>query len=549
MSISIFILIVSLPSFTYNAAELRYGKTILQQMNNSQSLIAVYDCLENGCKNATATIDLQNKISGTELECVYRIFHDDYPEYFWVQGGYEYTQENNTVISITPKYTFTGERLKTAKTTFENKVNQLIGDLNGKSDYEKSLILHDRLSDTTEYTTRCNNHQNAYGALVEGKAVCAGYSKAYQYLLNKVGIPAWCVYGTSINPATHLEESHEWNLVSIDGKWYYSDVTWDDQGDYRFYTHLNMNASQLSQNHKFSNFEEYKYLPSATSIDANYFVKNSLIYNDLDLDRLAKNLKDGNNKTRLYVNGDVSAFQSNLSNDFSSLMKMMEIPDNFEYSYTTITLEHEMILSVSIIDPNHQHSLTMIPAKAPTCNGKGNIAYYTCDCGHWFSDSSASTEITDIKSVNVPALAHTPSGWKSDSNNHWKVCTNCGVEIANTLQPHTTPDKNNSCHICAASLSAPKAESTVSNVDNNIKDNISSQNISTESTISETSSLEETSKDENTSSVTEDTKVEKIESDGNDNKVIYIVIPASVTGAGGIIGLIIFLIKRKIIKF
>ena len=540
LAISIFLLIITLPSSNYSAAEIRYGKTILQQMNNSQSLLAVYNSLVDGCKDAKQIIylqNLQNKINGTELECVYRVFADDYPEYFWVQGGYEYTIENDTVISITPKYTFKGERLKTAKSTFENKVNQLIEGLNGKSDYEKSLILHDRLADTAEYTTICNNHQNAYGALVEGKAVCAGYSKAYQYLLNRVGITAWCVYGTSINPATHLEESHEWNLVSIDGKWYYSDVTWDDQGDYRFYMHLNMNSSQLSESHKFSNFEEYKYLPSATSTDANYFVKNSLIYNDLDLERLARNLKDGNNKTRLYINGDINAFQLDLNKNFPSLMKMMGIPDNSGYSYKTIILEHEMILSVSITDPNHYHSMIMIPAKAPTCNGKGNITYYICECGRWFSDFTALTEITNIESVNIPALAHTPSDWKSDPNNHWKVCTICGVEIANTLESHTTPDQNNNCQICSASLSSQKNEPTVSNVDSTSKDTNSSQNNSAESVESETSS------------VAEDTKVEKINPKSKNNKIIYIVISAGVAGCGGIISLIIFLIKRKFIKF
>lgn len=557
LAISIFLLIITLHIPSYNAAEIRYGKTILQQMNNSQSLVTIYNYLVDGCKGATKTIsfqNLQNKITSSELECVYRIFHDDYPEYFWVQGGYQFTLENNKVISVTPKYTFTGERLKSAKSTFESKVNQFIEGLNGKSDYEKSLILHERLADAAEYTTVCNNHQNAYGALVEGKAVCAGYSKAYQYLLNKVGIPAWCIYGTSINPATNLEESHEWNLVCLDGKWYYSDVTWDDQGDYRFYTYLNMTSSQLGENHKFSNFEEYKYLPNATSTDDNYFVKNSLVYNDLDLDRLAKDLEDGNNKINLYINSSINTFQNNLYNNFPSLIKKMDVPNDYRYSYTTAVLGHEVIISVSIINPEHQHNLTMVPAKAPTCNEKGKLAYYTCDCGHWFSDPSALTEITDISTLNIPALSHTPSEWKSDSNNHWKICTTCGVEIANTLQSHTTPDQNNNCHICSASLFVEPSEPIVSTDDTTSNNNnTSSQNSSTESIISETSSLKEPIEYKNISSsissVEEDSTLEKVEDDDNDTKIIYFVIPTSVAGGGGIIALIIFLIKSKISKF
>lgn len=60
----------------------------------------------------------------------------------------------------------------------------------------------------------------AYGALVEGDAVCQGYALAYKLLLDKCGIDSVLV--------TSNEMGHAWNLVKLDGSWYHVDVTWDD---------------------------------------------------------------------------------------------------------------------------------------------------------------------------------------------------------------------------------------------------------------------------------------------------------------------------------
>lgn len=97
--------------------------------------------------------------------------------------------------------------------------------------YEKVLAVHDYLilnckydyanylADTIPYISG-----TAYGALVDGKAVCEGYTQAFLYIMNKLGIP--CRYvrgyvGTTQGP-------HAWNMVQLDGKWYHVDVTWDD---------------------------------------------------------------------------------------------------------------------------------------------------------------------------------------------------------------------------------------------------------------------------------------------------------------------------------
>lgn len=62
-----------------------------------------------------------------------------------------------------------------------------------------------------------------YGALVEGYAVCGGYSNAYKILGLMAGLDVRYVPGY-----TSARENHAWNLVKIDGKFYHTDVTWND---------------------------------------------------------------------------------------------------------------------------------------------------------------------------------------------------------------------------------------------------------------------------------------------------------------------------------
>ena len=54
----------------------------------------------------------------------------------------------------------------------------------------------------------------------------------------------------------------------------------------------------------------------------------------------------------------------------------------------------------------HTHRAVLVQAVEPTCLTKGNKAYYVCDCGRWYANSSCTTEIT-LQDVELPAKGHT----------------------------------------------------------------------------------------------------------------------------------------------
>lgn len=134
----------------------------------------------------------------------------------------------------------------------QRKVSEIIDRIisDGMTDLEKELAINEYLCDTIEYDENAlenaekNNFTSvdekfadsftAYGALINGKCVCAGYASAFKLLADEAGLETIVVTG-------FLEGSlsHAWNKVKIDGEWEILDVTNNDN-EYLFNALLNL---------------------------------------------------------------------------------------------------------------------------------------------------------------------------------------------------------------------------------------------------------------------------------------------------------------------
>jgi len=89
------------------------------------------------------------------------------------------------------------------------------------SDLDKVIYLHDTIVDMTKYQALDSKTIFiASGVFLEGTAVCAGYAKALNVLLRRIGLETSYVASASLN--------HGWSYVKLDGQWYHIDPTWDD---------------------------------------------------------------------------------------------------------------------------------------------------------------------------------------------------------------------------------------------------------------------------------------------------------------------------------
>ena len=100
----------------------------------------------------------------------------------------------------------------------------------GLNDYEIVTYLNDYLVDNVEYDVYLYRPliHTAYGALVNGVAVCDGYAYALEYLLDGLGITNLVGAGYVVDESTPEGEGHMWSYVELYGNWYGVDVTWND---------------------------------------------------------------------------------------------------------------------------------------------------------------------------------------------------------------------------------------------------------------------------------------------------------------------------------
>lgn len=75
------------------------------------------------------------------------------------------------------------------------------------------------------------------------------------------------------------------------------------------------------------------------------------------------------------------------------------------------------------------HTCTPWPVERvePTCTENGHEKYYQCSgCGMCFSDTRGEVPVDVSTWGIIPALEHTPSGWRVTQVYHYMVCTACG---------------------------------------------------------------------------------------------------------------------------
>ncbi len=145
-----------------------------------------------------------------------------------------------------------------------------------QSDYDKEMYVHDYLVEHCKYMDpqENSNRNTIYGCLVDGKASCEGYSRTFQYIVSRLNIDNRLVTGEAADDGVKYIP-HMWNFVTLDGKSYYVDVTWDDpkgDTDVLRHTYFNINTPEVLRNHR--NIEQL--LPECTATEHNYFVKEFL---------------------------------------------------------------------------------------------------------------------------------------------------------------------------------------------------------------------------------------------------------------------------------
>ena len=196
-------------------------------------------------KRMEITADPSSDAFKQEVNRAYDALIYDHPEMFWLREGtgsftYYYLDSFHlgdqyaVMLQLTEPY----QNYQAEMTAFNSAVDSFFSDIDTTQAAPwLALRIHDKLNSLVSYdweladtvtdtgSASFDLSYSAYGAVVADSrgdantALCDGYTYAYQYLLQQVGIPVVRVTGQAGGSADDLQP-HSWTVVQLDGEWY-----------------------------------------------------------------------------------------------------------------------------------------------------------------------------------------------------------------------------------------------------------------------------------------------------------------------------------------
>ena len=226
----------------------------------------LYSSIYNAILNVEPQVDVSqftkdSKVAFATLQQI----QAEHPEIYYVtNGGSTFWTSGRLEL----KYDFTKDQI----TATNDQISQIADNViknnitSNMTDFEKVKAIHDYIVLNTAYDPRLastgtvpDESHRIDGLFLKGYAVCDGYAKSMQYLLQKIGVDVLYIEGDSRGIG------HAWNKVKIDGVWYSLDATWDDPTPDRkgviSYQYFLIPDSQLAKDHTWDDAA----FPDATS--------------------------------------------------------------------------------------------------------------------------------------------------------------------------------------------------------------------------------------------------------------------------------------------
>ena len=260
-----------------------------------------YDLLFEAIRNHEDSVILDESM-GKDIFNIVEAIEYDHPELFWYKSC---TVSGNTVNLLYGASVEESEMLQ--RRMDEVVIKYLDGIDDSMSAYDVALRIHIKVISSVDYDTIALNKQKQEGGpdkdkidylrticgvFLDGKAVCEGYARAMQYLLQKCGIECAEVAGYIRKETGESDGAHAWNILKIDGDYYYLDTTWDDSSN----TVQTVKTNDLGFDYFCITTDELTRtrdvdlcptdVPVCDAIRGNYYYHNDLVLDSYDLNKI-----------------------------------------------------------------------------------------------------------------------------------------------------------------------------------------------------------------------------------------------------------------------
>ena len=250
--------------------------------------------------------------------------------------------DGTATVYVTMHYNCTKNQYSANKKKFDKALGEMMAGMDKKwTDVQKAAYLHDKLALNTTYLIRGSGRYTGttYSALVEKKALCAGYARTYSLLLNEAGIENRYIVGDATN--NRGTDSHAWNLVKIGKSWYHVDCTYDD-------------ADTTTDGKKYPYYVQHEYFlksDKALTRHSNYEkgIAKSTLYDKMDWDSYSRFAYYGSGII-YYSDGAIKSFNTKTN----KVSKLLSAKDNwiidtkkgtmyYDKSFCTLVYRKKMI--------------------------------------------------------------------------------------------------------------------------------------------------------------------------------------------------------------
>ena len=249
-----------------------------KDLNNKEA--DVYKRITTAVKNYDKEVVIlsESKIYVDNINRAFEAFLLDNPEVFYIDNEFvikEIALPKAYKYELNLKYTIEDrQQIEIYKQQIDKVITEIIDKVitDNMDDFEKEVAIHDYLVSNTKYYEYTNikdiphEKHNIYSTLVQKEAVCDGFSKAFHVILGKLGVDVITVTGRT------ERESHAWNKVKLEDKWYNVDVTSDSVtvSDKKLVTHVyfNLDDNTISATHTLDN--DFA-VPESNSNKYNYY--------------------------------------------------------------------------------------------------------------------------------------------------------------------------------------------------------------------------------------------------------------------------------------
>ncbi len=312
----------------------------------------IYRELYERIRDGEDSADLYATVPLEDFWTAYYSVLADHPEFFWVGSNIEVQQNavSGNVVSYKITTTVEPSARESMRMQLESAADALIAQIDpGASAYEKIKYVYEYLINTVDYDLQSADNQNIQSALLQKRSVCAGYARAFQYVLHRMGM--FCTYVTG---TITTGGDHAWNIVRIDDQYYHVDVTWGDpvfvgaeEGSSGVrsmnYNYLCCTDADIAGTHVVGTRVA---MPACTDDSYNYYKRGGMFYETFDYDQVYGALMNSVWEERSsvtmkfgsadgYESAKAAMFQGSMLQDAAQYLMDIYGTQTWNYSYHT----------------------------------------------------------------------------------------------------------------------------------------------------------------------------------------------------------------------